>query len=157
MKVSIRCLFGSPRLLNEFSSLGDTIDSDQKICKIIRALSKAWEVKATTLNKLNDREEVDFSGFIGILKTHKMEMKVREERETPEKKVIAFKAIPSSFDEEESSEDGGEDFAMLIKKVVKMFYKKERQSNFWRGKHQGRFEKKKEETGPYVIARRRTI
>ena len=64
-------------------------------------------------------------------------------------KAIAFKATPSSFDEEESSEDGDEDFAMLIRKVGKMFYKKERQSNFRRGRHQGRFEKKKEEMGPY--------
>ena len=59
-----------------------------------------------------------------------MEMKVKEERETPKKKVIAFKATPLSFDEEESSEDGDEDFAMLIRKVSKMFYKKGRQSNF---------------------------
>ena len=92
---------------------------------------------------------MDFSGFIGNLKTHEMKMKVREERETQKKKAIAFKATPSSFDEEESSEDGDEDFAMLIRKVGKMFYKKGRQSNFRRGRHQGRFEKKKEETGLY--------
>ena len=53
-------------------------------------------------------------------------MKVREERETPKKKVIAFKATPSSFDEEESSEDGDEDFVMLIRKMGKIFYKKGR-------------------------------
>ena len=59
-----------------------------------------------------------------------MKMKVKEERETPKKKAITFKATPSSFDEEESSEDGDEDFSMLIRKVGKMFYKKGRQSNF---------------------------
>ena len=73
---------------------------------------------------------MDFSGSIGNLKTHEMEMKVREKREAPKKKVIAFKATPSSFDEEESSEDYNEDFALLIRKVGKMFYKKGRQSNF---------------------------
>ena len=73
---------------------------------------------------------------------HEMKMKVREEREIPKKKAIAFKATPSSFDEEESSEDGDEDFAMLIRKVGKIFYKKGRQSNFRRGRYQGRFEKK---------------
>ena len=57
-------------------------------------------------------------------------MKVREERETPKKKAIAFKATSSSFDEEESSKDGDEDFGTLIRKVGKMFYKKRRQSNF---------------------------
>ena len=68
---------------------------------------------------------MDFSRFIGNLKNHEMEIKVREERETPKKKAIAFKATPSSFDEEESSEDGDEDFAMLIRKVGKMFTRKE--------------------------------
>ena len=68
---------------------------------------------------------MDFSGLIGNLKTHEMEMKVREEREALKKKAIAFKATPSSFDEDESSEDDDEDFAMLIRKVGKIFYKKE--------------------------------
>ena len=74
---------------------------------------------------------------------------MREERETLRKKAIAFKATPSSFDEEESSEDNDEDFAMLISKVGKMLYKKGRQNNFRRGRHQWRFEKKKEKMGPY--------
>ena len=37
---------------------------------------------------------------------------------------------------------------MLIRKVGKMFYKKSRQSNFRRGRPQGRLDKKREETGP---------
>ena len=52
-------------------------------------------------------------------------MKVREERETPKKKAIVLKVTPSSLDEEESSKDSDEDFAMLIRKVGKMFYKRE--------------------------------
>jgi len=116
------------KITNALSSLGDKIDNDQKIRKVIRALPKSWEVKATTLKELNDREEMDFSGFIGDLKTHKMEMKVRKEREGPKKKAVVFKATPSSFDEDESSENYDEEFAMLIRKVGKMFYKKGRQS-----------------------------
>ena len=53
-------------------------------------------------------------------------MKVREERETPKKKAIAFKATPSTIDEEDISKNGDEDFAMLIRKVGKMLYKKGR-------------------------------
>ena len=81
-------------------------------------------MKATTLKELNDKKEMDFSGFIENLKTHEMEMKVREEREPLKKKSIAFKATPSSIEEEESSEDGDEKFTMLIRRVGKMFYKK---------------------------------
>jgi len=92
---------------------------------VIRALPKTWEVKATTLKELNHREEIDFSGFIGNLKTHEMEMKVRKGREPTKKKSIAFK-VTFSIVEEESSEEGEEDFAMLIRKVRKMFYKRGR-------------------------------
>ena len=56
-------------------------------------------MKATMLKELNDREEMDFSGFIRNLKTHEMEMNVREERDPPNKKSIAFKATPLSIDE----------------------------------------------------------
>jgi len=103
------------KITNGISFLGDTINNDQKIWKVIRALPKAWEVKA-----------MDLSCFIRNLKTHEIEMKVREKRETPKKKAIAFKATPSTINEEDSSEDGDEDFVMLIRKVGKMFYKKER-------------------------------
>jgi len=129
---------------NGLFSLDDSIDNDQKVRTVIRALLKSWEVKATTLKELNDREEMDFFGFIENLKTHEMKIKVREERETPKKKAIAFKATPSTIDEEESSKNSDEIFAMLIRRVGKMFYKKERQSNFRRGRPQGRFEKKEE-------------
>jgi len=136
------------KITNELSSLGDSINNDQKIRKIIRALPKSWEVKATTLKELNDMEEMNFFGFIKNLKTHEMEMKVREEKEPLKKKSIAFKATPLSIEEEESLEDSDEDFAMLIRRVGKMLYKKGRQSNFRRGRPQGKFEKKKEEMGP---------
>ena len=83
---------------------------------------------------INDQEEMDFSGFFRNLKTHEMEMKVRGEREPTKKKSIACKATPSSIEEGESSEDGDEDFTMLIRKVGRMFYMKGRQSNFRRGR-----------------------
>ena len=56
------------KITNALSSLGDTIDNDQKIRKVIRALPKAWEVKATTLKELNDREEMDSPASSAISK-----------------------------------------------------------------------------------------
>ena len=55
-----------------------------------------------------------------------MKIKVREERETPKKKAIAFKATPFTIDKEDSSKDGDEDFFMLIWRVGKIFYKEGR-------------------------------
>ena len=101
----------------------------KKIKKVIRAILKAWKVKTITLKELNDREEMDFPGFIGKLKTHEMEMKVCEGRKPPKKRTIAFKATPSIAEEEESI-DEEEDFAMPIRNVGKIFYRKGRMSNF---------------------------
>ena len=56
------------KITNNLSSLGDAIDNDQMIKKVIKALPKSWEVKATTLKELNNREEMDFSDFIENLK-----------------------------------------------------------------------------------------
>ena len=38
--------------------LGDDIDNDQKVRKVIRALPTSWEDKATILKELNDKEEI---------------------------------------------------------------------------------------------------
>jgi len=84
------------KITNGLSSLGDSI---QMIRKVIRALPKSWEVKAKTLKELNDREEMNFYGFIENLKTHEMEMNVREESEPPKKESIFFKATPLSIEE----------------------------------------------------------
>ena len=80
------------KITNRLSSLGDVIDNDQRVRKIIRALPLSWEVKATTLKELNDKEEMELMGLIGNLKTHEMERKAREEMAPPKKKAIAFKS-----------------------------------------------------------------
>ena len=37
----------------------DEIDNNQKVWKVIRALPPSWEVKATALKELNDKEEME--------------------------------------------------------------------------------------------------
>jgi len=46
------------KITNGLTSLGDAIDNDQKVWKVIRALPPSWGVKATTLRELNDKEEI---------------------------------------------------------------------------------------------------
>ena len=48
------------KIANSLPSLDDTIDNDQKIRKVIRALPKAWEVKATTLKSSRIEKKVGF-------------------------------------------------------------------------------------------------
>ena len=80
------------RITNGLASLGDNIDNDQKVRKIIRALPPSQEVKVTTLKELNDKEKMELIGLIGNLKTHEMKRKAREEMTPLKKKAIAFKS-----------------------------------------------------------------
>ena len=88
-----------------------------------------------TLKELNDKEEMNFSGFIRNLKTYKMERKVLEEREPQKKKSVALKATPCIPKEDEELDKEDEDeFAMAVRQVVRMFYKKEKMSKCRRTK-----------------------
>ena len=56
------------KITNGLASLGDGIDNDQKVRKIIRALSPSWEVKVTTLKKLNTRRKWNSLVLLGTLR-----------------------------------------------------------------------------------------
>jgi len=58
------------KITNDLASLGDEIDNDRKVRKVIRALPPSWKVKSTTSKKLNDKKEMELIGLIGNLKTH---------------------------------------------------------------------------------------
>jgi len=53
------------KITNVLSSLGDEIDHDQKVKKVIRALPKAWEVKKTTLRILMIERRWISPGLLG--------------------------------------------------------------------------------------------
>ena len=131
------------KITNGLSSLGDVIDYDQNIRKVIRPLPKSWEVETTTLEELSDREEIDFSGFIENLKAHEMEMKVQEEREAQKEKIITFITSPPI----PKDDDFIDEFSMLMRKVRKMFYKKGRMSNFQILRIQEKSDWRKEDIG----------
>ena len=109
------------KITNGLSSLGDEIDNDQKVRKVIWSLPTSWEVKETTLKELNDKEEMELIGLIGNLKTHKMEWKAREEKGPQKTKVLAFKSTPTISDKEEEDQKDDEDLSLLVKNVRRMY------------------------------------
>ena len=44
------------KITNGPTSLGDAIDNDQKVRKVIWSLLPSWEVKATTVKELNEKK-----------------------------------------------------------------------------------------------------
>ena len=110
------------KITNALSSLGDDISNDQKVRKVIRALPSSWEIKATTLKELNDKDEMDLISLIGNLKTHEMEKKAREEAVPQKKKSIAFKSSSTINDDEEDEEDD-EELSLLVRNVKRLYRK----------------------------------
>ena len=68
------------KITNRLSSLGGSINNDQKVRKVIRAFPSSWEEKSTTLKGFNDKEEMNFIGLIVNSKTHEIKRKVRKEK-----------------------------------------------------------------------------
>ena len=102
-------------ITNVFISLGKPIDNDQKVRKIIRALSKTWEVKSTW-KELNNTEHMDFIAFMESLKTHEMEMKTRKDREPQKENGVPLKACSREFKKKSASKDE-EELTLLVKNV----------------------------------------
>ena len=111
------------KITNDLTSLGNSIDNDQNVRKIIWVLSLTWEVKSTILNEINDKEEMEFIDLIGNLKTHKMERKLREEKAPPKKTTLAFKSTPLISDEDEDEQEDDEDLSLLMKNVRRIYNK----------------------------------
>ena len=61
------------KITSGFTFLGDKIDNNQKVRKIIWALSTSQKVKATTIKELNDKKEMELIDLIGNHKAHDME------------------------------------------------------------------------------------
>ena len=122
------------KITDGLSFLGDSIDNDQKVRRVIWALPQCWELKSTTLKELNDKEEMDFVGLVWNLKTHEMERKVREDKAPQKKKKVAFKATPTIFNEHDDfDQEDDEELSLLVKNLRKMFHKRGRFNN-WKGR-----------------------
>ena len=81
------------KITNGLTSLGDGMDNEQKVRKIIRALPPSLEVKDTTLKEPIDKGEMELISLISNLKTHEMERKGREERAPQKKKMLALSPL----------------------------------------------------------------
>jgi len=104
-------------ITNAFISLGKPIDTDQKVRKINRALSQAWEIN--TLKEFNDKEEMNFTAFMKNLKTYEIEMKARKDRKPQKEDGIALKASSKELKKKSvvnptTSEDD-EELTLLVK------------------------------------------
>jgi len=100
---------------------------------------------------LNDKEEIDFMGLIGNLKTHEMERKVIKDKVVPKKKIVAFKSTLIRSDDNEvidNEENVDEELSLLVKNMRRMFYKRGRFNNYRKERKQDKDERRGNEIGP---------
>jgi len=77
------------------------------------------------LKELNDAKEMNYTVFMGNLKTYEMEIKARKSHEPQKEKGIAFKTNQDNSDEENNGMSiGSEDFSLLVENVAHLLYKK---------------------------------
>ena len=75
------------------------------------------------MKELNDTKEMNFTVFMGNLKTHEIEIKAREAREPQKKKGVAFKVDQSeSEDDDEDVLKDKDEYSMLVKNVARLIY-----------------------------------
>jgi len=86
---------------------------------------------------------MDCKGLIENLKTHEMERKDREERDTKKQKSLAFKCSSSDNEDLDHEEDDEEKLSLLVKNIRRMFYKSGRLNSYRKGRKQGKEERKK--------------
>ena len=106
------------KIINALASLGDEIDNDQKMHKVIGALPLSWEIKATPLKESNNKDEMELISLIDNLKTHEMKKKAREETVPQKNKSTAFKST-SNISYEEEDEENDEELSFLVRNVKK--------------------------------------
>ena len=107
-------------IVNELTSLGKTIPTEEQIRKILRSLpqDERWNAKVTTLFETKDFANFSIEQLSGSLMTHEMHIKTPEE-DAPKGRSLALKAD----EDEDCSETEAEEAAMLVRQLRRMMYK----------------------------------
>ena len=67
---------------------------------------------------------MNFTVFMGNLKTHEIEMKARESKEPQKKKNVAFKIDEEEFKDDDEDLEGNDEYSMIVKNVARLLYKR---------------------------------
>jgi len=103
-------------IINELTSLGKVITSDEQVRKVLRSLPRdRWMAKVTALQETKDFTKFNLEQLAGSLMTHELQLD-NENGDMSKQKSIALKA-----DESEGSETVEEESALMVRKFKRMF------------------------------------
>ena len=117
-------------IVNEMWSLGEQIPEGKICSKILRSLPDRFHPKVTSIEEYNDPETMKVEELSGNIRTFELKLN-NASNKSKDKKSIALKTSQSTQSKEESDNDeesDNEDIALLTKKFIRHFKKKN--SNF---------------------------
>ena len=113
-------------ILNGLKSLRRVYTNSYIVRKILRSLSKNWELKVTAISEVKDLNNFVLEELIGSLMTHELNMNQGKE-EVKKKKSIALKAAAMYEEDSDSEVDSKDDEEMaLITRMFKKFMRRKK-------------------------------
>jgi len=105
-------------IINELKSLGKTFTTEELVRKILRFFPRRWEAKVMAIQEAKDLKTFSLDELIGNLQTYELRRNSQQQEENKKDCGLALKIM-----EEDSSELGEEDVAMITRKFKKFFKK----------------------------------
>ncbi|WCJ18398.1 hypothetical protein M5689_000754 [Euphorbia peplus] len=84
------------KIINDLKSLGNDIEEEEKVTKILRSLPRSWQAKKTAIEEVQDLSLYTYDELICSLITHEMSIKNHDLREKSEgKRSVVLRAESS--------------------------------------------------------------
>lgn len=81
-------------MINELSSLGKVLNTEEQVDKVLRILPKnEWDVKVTTIIEAKDISIMTLDKHVGNLRTYEMNMYELKNEEMLREKTFALKVL----------------------------------------------------------------
>ncbi|KAL5153399.1 hypothetical protein HKD37_19G052952 [Glycine soja] len=110
------------QIVNHLASLGKTFPNQDLINKVLRCLSREWQLKVTIISESKDLSSMSLATLFGKLQEHEMELQWLNQNEETDKRKRSITLKASSLVQEENEDEESEyeeDFSPFVKKFHK--------------------------------------
>ena len=115
----------------ELITLGKTYPNQEVLMKVIRALSREWDIKTMAMRESKNLNTLELHDLFVDLKAYEFEMKSRNEEtsSTSTHALVSAEETPSSFAAKTADQLSNDAMALFAKKFGKFMRKNQSNSN----------------------------